>query len=102
MGIRYKYELNGETYQVELIQDKYMDGSKALQMVHMTPEGYPEPFMTITKWHEVKPADGCVWVKNYSENEGVADWLETNNIAVRTGNFIPTGFVILEEMKLRI
>jgi len=99
----YIYKTGDREYTVELEKDTYVkDGSLALSLVHRDSEGYPEHLMRLTVWHVIKPAEGCVWIKDYSENEGIADWIEANGIAIRTGEVLPNGFVLLIEMKLRV
>ena len=37
------------------------------------------------------PEDGCVWIKNYSENEGVLDALQRAGVIEFTGRFAQVG-----------
>ena len=46
------------------------------------------------------PLRGYVWLKGWSENEGIPDALERAGVCARTGRFKPTGFVQAEEARL--
>lgn len=76
----------------------YHDGSLALQAY--TPEG--EPAYTATVCTEEPPAEGCVWIKDWSENEGVLDALERAGIIQMTGRWLPCGFAVAFEGKLLV
>lgn len=50
-----------------------------------------------------KPQPGCVWIKTWSENEGILDaLLEAGVISETTGRFARTGFTHAIECKLAI
>jgi len=60
-----------------------------------------EPVLTATVWLETPPADDdCVWVKDYSENEGTEDALVAAGVVTRTGRFQMSGFVAFMECRL--
>ena len=72
------YEIAGQVYPVVVdLQPCYANGRQAI--VLKTVEG--EPFMTcsVNLPHEDCPA-GEVWIKNWSENEGVLPWLISHAI----------------------
>ena len=59
-----------------------------------------EPLADITVWLRESLDDGEIIVKDWSENEGMAKWLEKNGIANRTGREVQTGYVQAPIMRL--
>lgn len=74
----------------------YANGSKALTLCT---DEY-EPLCTATVALDVLPSDGCVFIKDWSENEGIASSLVSAGIIKLTGRTIPTGYVEALEAKL--
>lgn len=69
---------------------KYANGRLALRLVNLE----WEPLLTVTvNLPEVLLQADEVAIKDWSENEGVLDFLLTNRIVQRTGRVVPTGFV---------
>jgi len=65
------------------VKGYYSDGSIALTIIG---ENGPEATPTICLAPDGPvPPDGCVWLKGWSENEGIPDALEKAGIAQRTG-----------------
>ncbi len=81
---------------VELQFAKYQNGSTAIQAFSL----YGEPEFTATVALDEKPKDGYVFLKGWSENEGIPNALEKAGITQLTGRTIPTGFVEAQEAKL--
>jgi hypothetical protein len=48
------------------------------------------------------PQAGCFWVKDYSENEGVAEALIAAGISEPTGRIAKAGHALVEEHKLLV
>lgn len=60
-----------------------------------------EPFMTISSNLDEPPEDAdCFWCKDYSENEGVGEWLTKSGIASPTGRVAHCGFEQFPEFRL--
>jgi hypothetical protein len=84
----------GNTDEVALEFGKYKDGSTALELIAVGGE-IPEPYMTVS----VCFPESCIlpphsfYVKDYSENEGIANWLEENGIASPLPVTVNSGFV---------
>jgi hypothetical protein len=96
------YKIEDKEYNVKIVTEHYMtDNSPALSLYSNDEQGYYMPFLRISVRHAIRPAEGCIWVKDYSENEGMCKWLEENNIAEVTGVKLATGFVELIEMRLK-
>lgn len=61
------------------VRGVYADGSLALEVVMCDDEGYPNPFdvvaMVTLSLNKSFPFDEIV-IKNYSENEGIEEWLK--------------------------
>jgi len=81
----------GEDIRVTVQREQYHKGGIALEMI-MEPDG--EPYTTCTKWIPGLKEDE-VAVKNYSENEGVLDFLVRNKIIEKPHRQEQVGFVSL-------
>lgn len=46
---------------------------------------------------EEKPTEGCVWIKDWSENAGILDELVKLGAGVATGREVPSGWVTVKE-----
>jgi hypothetical protein len=96
MKIKFKY---GEYDNCSLRFSKYQDGTIALRIF----DEYDHPLMTVTK-----NVPGCslkknqILVKNYSENEGILECLEEQEIIERTGMLCSSGFIDLHICNLLI
>lgn len=58
-----------------------------------------EPIMVVSKDGDGK---GLYAIKDYSENEGILEAMVKANLVELTGNAFPSGFVILNEVKLLV
>lgn len=78
-------QLTTESYDygvVDVLLTEYADGTPALQV---RPHDFPVP-ETISinlSGYGMHPHDGCVFVKDYSEHQGMADGLEAAGVATR-------------------
>jgi hypothetical protein len=62
-----------------------------------------EPVATCTVNIPEEPlADGEVIIKDYSENEGMTDFLESEGIVQRTGRVVESGYVTVPVCKLLV
>lgn len=77
---------------------RYGDGTPAYVLIG-SPDGYPEEIARITVAMQLKPAEGCFWVKTWSENEGLLEELERLGLVERTGRFQPAGFANAIEVR---
>lgn len=93
MGLRYKQ------WNVALKHGFYDNGRDALQLIDAD-DG--ETVATATTNLPDEPlADGEAFVKDYSENKGMLDWLLKNGLAVATGRSVKSGFVSIPVVKLK-
>jgi len=74
----------------------YSNGSVAIQGV--TEEG--EPLFRATVALDVMPSDGCVFLKGWSENEGIPEALVKAGIVELTGRTEVTGYCEALEARL--
>ena len=81
-----------------LEQRLYADGTLAIRGTNPD-DGLPN--FTATVWLETPPSDGCVWLKGWSENEGVPEALVAAGVVKLTGRKQASGFVDAVEAKLR-
>lgn len=97
-------KLGGTTYEgpITFEFEKYAsNGGLAIQMFTSS-DGYPELLATVTTNLEgiADPSEGCVFVKNYSENEGVLEALIEAGLLEKTGRSVMTGWVTIQEARL--
>ena len=85
---------------VDLKLGKYMlDNSIAIHCFSL--DG--EPLFTATVCiQDEKPPDGFVFLKGWSESEGIPEALEKAGIVRLTGRTIPTGYCEVQEARLLI
>ena len=92
------YSLNtawGTTEKVYLKKGEYW-ADKTLAVSAVCEDG--EPWCMVTVNIGEKPLnEKCAFVKDYSENEGMIDFLVKNKIAKPTGREFPSGFVTIPE-----
>lgn len=90
----------GQEIPVRLITLKYVHNS-TIALIAVSDDHNREPVATIScnipdKVKSLGP--GEFFCKDWSENEGMADWLEENKIATRTGRGEVAGFAFAEIM----
>lgn len=96
MSSTYTITMNGYTYaDVNFRFAQYADGGIAILM-----DSSDGPVGKVTVNLETPPAKGCVWIKDYSENEGLALFLESRGLIEATGRMLVTGFVTVGEYRL--
>ena len=72
-----KYNLNDEIFNVHIKRSMYKQGNQtALQLIDE--DGFPFATCTVNMPDQLE--DGEIAVKDYSENEGMLEFLVTNNI----------------------
>lgn len=79
-----------------LVFDRYM----ADQSICIRVMGREGPLYTATTCINVPPAFNCVWIKNWSENEGVLVAFVEAGIGYPTGRTKGTGYAIAHELEL--
>lgn len=89
--------LVGETYNVLLKQHKYADGEPKLVLVDEE-DGCVVTVVSVSL--PLKPDEGCIWIKDWSENEGITDQLVAAGVVELTGMWVQTGFVTVHEGRL--
>jgi len=92
--------MNGNVtyHDVELRFGRYHNGCIALAL---GPEDDPLGVATVNLIGS-PPAEGCVWIKDWSENEGVLVSLVMAGVIARTGRTATTGYVIAHEAQLLV
>lgn len=91
-----KVTLMGHVFDdVRIERGTYSDGSTALVVM----DGF-ERVATATVWLPTPPQEGCVWIKDWSENEGMLASLVAAGVVEATGQVEPTGFVVAHEARL--
>jgi hypothetical protein len=79
---------------VSIKLDKYANGRTRINLLDAADN---EPYaVATTNLPDVLLLDNEVLVKDYSENEGMTEFLTTNNIVVPTNNWVSSGFVDLQ------
>jgi hypothetical protein len=82
--------------EAELTFAKYSNGSMAI----IGYSEFGEPLFTATVALSQLPPEGHIFLKGWSENEGIPEALEKAGIVKLTGRTIPTGYVEAVEAKL--
>ncbi len=90
-------ELRYKGTRVYLRKHEYTNGRMALVLVDDRGLPYYRVTINLTDYHQ---PTGTVFVKNWSENEGMLDWLVENDIGELTGHVNPSGFVEVPILKL--
>ena len=73
---------------------KYSNGRSAIELIEMDPAYGPTPYMTATvNIPNVLLQDNEVLIKDYSENEGITNFLAKHNIVTPTNNWVKSGYV---------
>lgn len=78
---------------------KYHDGSIAVRGFHPKTG---EPLYTASVCLPDKPQDGCIWVKNWSENDGVLEALIKAGAITLTGKCAIAGYELAFEARLLV
>lgn len=79
----------------ELQVSRYATGGMALLI-----QGDYGRVATVTVNLDTPPSEGCVWVKTWSENEGILEALVARGLLEETGRTMPTGYVSAHEARL--
>ena len=87
-----------ETYNVSLNIGKYSDGRTCLQLIE-TEDGAPVMMATVNIPGAVLEKDEVI-IKNYSENEGVLEFLIENGIVSQPLRWVASGWVTCPIVKL--
>lgn len=97
----FKVRLVGQDYLVRPLIGKYIDGSTAIRLMgaDADTEGEQIAVATVCLPNDT-PVPGFVWIKDYSENEGLADQLESLGLIRKTGLSRQTRYVQVHEYEL--
>jgi len=87
-----------KNYDVYLQYKKYYNGRVCIQLTHAHDHD-PVAIATVNLPDD-ELGEGEVFIKNYSENEGMLEWLEKNGIVERTGRVVPSGYVTIPVCRL--
>lgn len=85
---------HGHSHKVTVHLHKYHGNDRIAIQLNDANDGQPYAVVTVNK-PEVLLSDNEVLVKDYSENEGMLDFLTKNNIVTPTANGVQSGFVWL-------
>lgn len=104
MKIIPKLTLGGITYRnVEVEVGKYANNGATSLVLYVTDDLYREPLAVASvNVPDFTPSEGCVWIKSYSENEGMLEGLSSAGIIEPTGIKLLTGFSYVHEARLLV
>lgn len=92
--------LVGEFYRdVTVTRSQYLSDPDTLALVANTADGEPLAAFSVNIVGD-PPSPGCVWVKTWSEGEGVLEQLERLGVLRRTGRTAKAGFAVAREARL--
>ena len=84
----------GDVIPVTVNIRKYNNGRSAIELLEMDPAYGPTPYMTASvNIPNVLLQDNEVLIKDYSENEGITNFLAKHNIVTPTNNWVKSGYV---------
>jgi hypothetical protein len=86
---------------LKLIKTNYSGNNRiALKLVSIEDN---EPWFTVTVNLPEEPLDdNCVFIKDFSENEGILDCMVKAGVIELTGRLVETGYVVVPEAKLLV
>jgi len=83
-----------EDIQVTVNIRKYNNGRPAIELLEIDPDYGYTPYMTASvNIPNVLLQDNEVLIKDYSENEGITNFLAKHNIVTPTNNWVKSGYV---------
>lgn len=88
---------------IEVQVSKYIDAEGMALILVTRDEGYPEVLAKVTvnlSQMGMYPKPGCVFVKDYSEGEGMVAAFEAKGWMMKTGRQVTSGWVTIPEMQL--
>lgn len=84
-----------------LVTEEYREGGNLAIQLFIIDDLQPEPLAVVTvNFPDTPPAEGCVWVKNYSENSGILEYLVGQGILEPTGRERQSGFITCPEARV--
>lgn len=94
--------LAGHTWSNVTVQfDRYVRGGAESIELWITEDLYPEPLAVATvNLPDSPPAEGCVWIKDWSENDGMLDALTQAGVIAATGRTMAAGYVLAHEARI--
>lgn len=94
----YTYQSKYKTYQVYLQWNRYRNGRTCLELLEAFTH---EPILVASVNLDDTPLEnGEMLIKNYSENEGVLDFLISNGIVSKPKRWISSGWVMIPVVDL--
>lgn len=75
-------------------------GATAIFLVCMDPDEAGEPYCTLSVNLDTPPSEGCFYLKDWSENEEIAQWFLREGLIEMTGAFKLTGHVEAHEVRI--
>ena len=85
--------------EIALYVGTYRDGRTAIVGLNFR-DGMKE--FNATVWVPDEPAEGCVWLKGWEENEGIPEALVAAGVVRLTGRTCNTGYVEAVEARLLV
>ena len=88
---------------------QYASRELAMEIIDRDGTAYPDSIpgerlttatVSLIPYGNPKPAFGCVWLKGWSENEGIPEALVAGGVIELTGRSTSTGFVVAVEGRL--
>lgn len=84
----------GDVIPVTVNTPKYNNGRSAIELLEMHAAYGPRPYMIASvNIPNVLLQDNEVLIKDYSENEGITNFLTKHNIVTPTNNWVKSGYV---------
>ena len=94
----YRFKTKHSEYNVIIEKRQYTNGRTAIQLIDKE-DGCPVMIATVNIPEEVLGKDEVI-IKNYSENEGVLDFLVQNGITSKPNRYVTSGWVLCPIVKM--
>lgn len=84
-------------YTVDVVVSRYLDGKPCIQLIGSEGSEYAHEKIAMATVNHENAGKGIMFIKDYSENEGMLDWLITNDYVSRlVFADVESGFVTLK------
>lgn len=85
-------------FEVEVVLGEYSNHRTALQLIDK--EDYSPVAVATVNLPEEDLGKNEVFIKNWSENTGMLEWLEEQGLVEKFRGFVTSGFIVVPKVKL--
>ncbi len=96
------HQVQFKQWHCDLLFARYIEDKSVAIRLFLSTTGEPVATATVCLAPEWPAREGHVWIKDYSENQGMLDALTEAGIIEPTGVAVQNGFVTIPEAKLLV